>query len=550
MSRTESFLATVGVLLIENNPCLPWRSPLPPALTGARGWYLPSGAGPMILLVLAADGLGSTELTEIQAQWRAWLETLRAGESLLCLTWEETPGAGLPAAELGADGPWPVWLVDLQAERVERLEPPDEEAPFAQTVDGVVASYFDGAKMRLSDLAEQERARSAGEVPFGVFLASQRPMATWVLLGVIAIFYVLAEALGGSTNTLTLLRAGANFRPLVEQGELWRLVTANFLHIGIWHLLINAYSLYAIGPMLERLYGTWKFLAVYVFAGITGAVASFWFNGHGISAGASGALFGLIGAMLVIGVRHQGAIPDHHRRSMRTLAAMALAINLAFGMQVPGIDNFAHLGGLVGGTLLALGLGPHPMLLGRRGSPWTPRWLGVLPLTAICALVLGLGYTWRSPEPAWTLTGPRQDFTLRAPIHLEARRAQGTLFLYASGNQHWIEVASAPNPAGEPNTGRPALAEATLEAYGSELAHALSGSGVRVLEPVTVERRGHHRYARLLLGRGDDREEAYVTATEHRLYVIKTRGLAAQSWIAPTLNQVLTSFRIQENPAR
>lgn len=156
----------------------------------------------------------------------------------------------------------------------------------------------------------------------------------------------------GSENTITLLLFGANFRPLVQAGEIWRLATSMFLHIGIVHLVVNMYSLYIIGKQLESFLGRWKFLIVYLGSGIIGSLLSVVVHSS-ISAGASGAIFGLLGSLLYFGYHYRlylGTV-------LKTQVIPVIIINLLIGFMVPGIDNFAHIGGLVGGYLLTMVLG-------------------------------------------------------------------------------------------------------------------------------------------------------------------------------------------------
>ena len=156
----------------------------------------------------------------------------------------------------------------------------------------------------------------------------------------------------GSVNTLTLIMFGANNRYLVQQGEIWRLVTSMFLHIGIAHLLVNMYSLYIIGRQLEGFLGKIKYLIVYLGSGILGSLLSIVVHSS-ISAGASGAIFGLLGSLLYFGYHYRlylGTV-------LKTQVIPIIVINLLIGFLVPGIDNFAHIGGLVGGYLITMALG-------------------------------------------------------------------------------------------------------------------------------------------------------------------------------------------------
>ena len=176
---------------------------------------------------------------------------------------------------------------------------------------------------------------------------------TPILIGICIIMFVLMYILGdGSENTLTLLMFGANFRPLVLKGEIWRLLTSIFLHIGIIHLLVNMYALFIIGRQLENFLGKFKYLIVFLGSGIIGSLLSVVIH-ENISAGASGAIFGLLGSLLYFGYHYRlylGTV-------LKTQIIPVIILNLIIGFTLPGIDNFAHIGGLVGGYLLTMALG-------------------------------------------------------------------------------------------------------------------------------------------------------------------------------------------------
>jgi membrane associated rhomboid family serine protease len=331
---------------------------------------------------------------------------------------------------------------------------------------------------------------------------------------------------------------------LIEQGEYWRLVSANFLHAGYLHLLLNGASLYAVGPTLEKLYGTPKYLAIYLFAGISGALASFAFNLEAPSTGASGALFGLLGAMLLIGLRHRDAIPDHQKLTMRDSAVVMLILNLGFGFAHRDvIDNYAHLGGLVGGAAAAAALGPHPQLLGRRLARWMRPFVAVWPLLVTGALGYGLFHTLSGQVSSIRLEGPTNDFSVTLPL-LDIRQTKTALIDYTFGDQHYVRIDSMPNPAPKPAGDRPPLSEATLERYAPLLAEKLLREGARFDPRGAVVSYGQHRYLRLMLSE-PAREELYVTASPTRLYVISTKGLQAQPWVRRGLDQALATFRFK-----
>ncbi|NLP44815.1 MAG: rhomboid family intramembrane serine protease [Peptococcaceae bacterium] len=171
---------------------------------------------------------------------------------------------------------------------------------------------------------------------------------TYSLICVNLIIFLIMTLLGGSTKITNLIIFGAKVNPLIEAGQYWRLVTSIFIHIGFTHLLFNTYALYVLGKLVEKMYGHGKFLLIYIFSGITGALFSFIFSTK-ISAGASGAIFGLLGSILVYGWRKK----IFWRSGLITNLLIILGINMVFGIIAPGIDNFAHFGGFLGGITVS-----------------------------------------------------------------------------------------------------------------------------------------------------------------------------------------------------
>jgi membrane associated rhomboid family serine protease len=154
----------------------------------------------------------------------------------------------------------------------------------------------------------------------------------------------------------SLIDFGAKDRLLIESGESWRLVTAAFLHEGALHLLVNLYALWILGTFCEPIYGRARFLMIYLAAAIGGSLASTAFTAEP-SVGASGALFGLLGAALVFGFRHRHDLPAAMGRRLRGSLVFWLMVNLALGWMFPFIDAWGHIGGLIGGSVAALLLG-------------------------------------------------------------------------------------------------------------------------------------------------------------------------------------------------
>lgn len=179
-----------------------------------------------------------------------------------------------------------------------------------------------------------------------------KPIVTKVFLAVQIVIFILMEIVGSSESTVTLVEFGAKYNPYILQGEWWRFITPIFIHIGFLHLALNSMALYYLGSSVERIYGSVRFLAIYLFAGFAGVVASFVFNTT-LSAGASGAIFGCLGALLYFGISNKKLF----FRTMGMNIILLLIVNLALGFIMPGIDNAGHIGGLLGGFLAAAAVG-------------------------------------------------------------------------------------------------------------------------------------------------------------------------------------------------
>ena len=178
---------------------------------------------------------------------------------------------------------------------------------------------------------------------------------TYGLIVFTALVFVFQYVVQSVTGTDLLLEWGAKSRAEILQGQLWRFITPVFLHVSIPHVFVNMYSLYAIGPAVERFFGTRRFLAIYLLCGVSGVIFSLAFSPYP-SAGASGSIFGLLGALAVFLYQHRELFGRFGRLQLRQLIIVAL-LNLALGL-MPGIDNWGHLGGLMAGSVLAWMVGP------------------------------------------------------------------------------------------------------------------------------------------------------------------------------------------------
>ena len=198
-----------------------------------------------------------------------------------------------------------------------------------------------------SDINEHNR-RDAKKIN-SVF-SNNFPMITYWLIAINVILYVVPVLFGQYNN---LINNYSVWGPAIRDGEIYRLFTGMFLHGGIIHLLFNCYALYVIGSQVENFLGRFKFLVIYLVAGISGALFSMIFGGNYASIGASGAIFGLMGALVYFGYHYRVYLGNVVKSQIIPL----ILLNLLLGFTMSGIDNFAHIGGLIGGTLTSIALG-------------------------------------------------------------------------------------------------------------------------------------------------------------------------------------------------
>ncbi|MBP6819726.1 MAG: rhomboid family intramembrane serine protease [Ferrovibrio sp.] len=248
---------------------------------------------------------------------------------------------------------------------------------------------------------EKEAAEAADMQAFAWLLYHNRPelpvIFKW-LVGINVAAFVALLPLGGGlieANSSVHLAWGANFGPAIAGGQYWRLLTAAFLHFGLIHLGFNMMALWSLGGLAERLYGRWPFLVIYLGAAVIGSLASVYFSpDRTVSAGASGAIFGLGGALASFWLRNGKAVPLSVLRGQWVNLALFIGFSVYMGITATGIDNAAHGGGFVGGALLGYLLTAPLQRPGIAG----PRQLGL----GIAAILLALAVILPIlPEPAY-----------------------------------------------------------------------------------------------------------------------------------------------------
>jgi len=190
---------------------------------------------------------------------------------------------------------------------------------------------------------------------------------TFILIGLNIIAYVISAFMSGSIIDMDveiLVKLGAIFGPFTVVDSQWQtLFTAIFLHAGMTHLLMNMFSLYLIGRSVEQYFNTVAYLGVYLFSGIIGGLVSLYMHPFSVGVGASGAIFGLFGALAGFFLAHRSKIEEHSKAFMKDFAVI-LGINLVLGFSIESIDVSAHIGGLVVGMIGGFILSKNPKWIG------------------------------------------------------------------------------------------------------------------------------------------------------------------------------------------
>ena len=193
---------------------------------------------------------------------------------------------------------------------------------------------------------------------FEKVFSPKKIIMTKLIVLLCVIMYIISGVMnvsGGffSISPTTLVYLGGNIIGGVQNLELWRLITAAFLHVNIMHLLVNMYSLIIIGSQVETFIGRFKFVFIYIISAIVGNLLSLVFEANIVSVGASGAIFGLMGALLYFGYHYRLYLSE----AIKTQIIPVIVLNLLLGFMVSGVDNAAHIGGLIGGYLASMAIG-------------------------------------------------------------------------------------------------------------------------------------------------------------------------------------------------
>ncbi|RPH31422.1 MAG: rhomboid family intramembrane serine protease [Bacteroidales bacterium] len=230
------------------------------------------------------------------------------------------------------------------------------EEELAQKYEELKPSYVSKEEDILNQAPPTTKEKLTGFL--SIFKPTQGYFITPILINLNIAIFILMAVRGVNIflpDNESLISWGANFRPVTLEGEWWRLFTCCFLHIGIFHLLMNMYALLYIGLLLEPHLGKTRFLTTYLLTGIAASVTSLWWHDLTISAGASGAIFGMYGVFLAMLTTN--LIEKSARKALLTSIAIFVGYNLLNGLK-GGIDNAAHIGGLISGIIIGYSFVP------------------------------------------------------------------------------------------------------------------------------------------------------------------------------------------------
>lgn len=273
----------------------------------------------------------------------------------------------------------------------------ESEEAAAEIQAGLPAELSEGFAQAVSDFRAFESQLAA---------VTPRAFVTQAIVAINVIIFLAMMVDGAglfASNPETHLRWGSNFGPMTTDGQWWRLFTSMFLHFGAIHLIFNMWALYDTGRVVERIYGNGVFLVLYLVAGVAGSITSLLVHAQVNSAGASGAIFGVFGAMLAFMLARRGEVPATIMRAHRGSTMAFIGYSLVFGFIHPGIDNAAHIGGLTAGLLLGLGVARplDPQLRARRTGQLAGAMAAALVVLALTAVPLGKVAARFSADKEW-----------------------------------------------------------------------------------------------------------------------------------------------------
>lgn len=355
--KAQFIKALIGTLISERN-FLPLKdSDGAPVISLEHSILFKEHLGSNIFVeLLDGDGLSSQAITARLQHNGKFLTENKAKNGLFFFAifiFESQPDREKLAAITGGQFQNPMGktflkclTVNLEANSVERhFNKPITDVGLTKTITRLLAKGMSEV-VTDDDLAI---LASRKEREYKVTLQSPKPVITYVLIGINIIIWsllTLYSKISGLSYSQLIIDFGAKDNLRILSGEYWRFLTPIFLHANLFHLLINCYSLNAAGVLVEKIFGRLKFSIVYLCAGIMGNILSFIFS-FNPGVGASGSIFGLLGALLYFGIIKPALFKSHFGHNI----ILTILLNLGYGFTTTGIDNSAHIGGLIGGFL-------------------------------------------------------------------------------------------------------------------------------------------------------------------------------------------------------
>ena len=202
--------------------------------------------------------------------------------------------------------------------------------------------------MKITDDINQKNIEKARKVD--AIFTPKTPIVTYTIIAINIFVFLFTILFNASDYVVGLL---SNYGPYILEGQYYRLLTSEFVHVNFLHILCNMYALYIIGSQVENYFGKIKYIIIYIISAITASLLSMLLNMNTASIGASGAIFGLMGALLYFGINYRVYLGTALTKEILPV----IVLNLLLGFTLPGVDNFAHLGGLVGGFLSTMAVG-------------------------------------------------------------------------------------------------------------------------------------------------------------------------------------------------
>lgn len=269
---------------------------------------------------------------------------------------------------------------------LQSLDAPEQERLFDAIHQHLQPTLPMGLHAALPGPRTRNELREANEWRARLQASKPIPWACAALVGVNALAWVVVGLRGGGwfdASPASLYAHGGNAASAVQAGQWWRLLSATFLHGGLMHLLFNMFGLWVAGALLERIFGSRQFLLIYFVSALAGSVASLFFSAQtNVSVGASGAVFGVAGALITAVLQHRQTLPKVFSSQILGGFSVYVAYSLLQGFTRPNIDNAAHVGGLLAGLMVAW------VLPERFDTDAYRRWRG--PRMALVALVAAL----------------------------------------------------------------------------------------------------------------------------------------------------------------